>query len=137
MTYRVGIDQGVNQKKLKQLQNAGIVLLYQAHDLEQRFKQVTQQRRPFRLDVSRLDGLDTLADEKWQDMLRMFGAIREADAEHLYACYLNGIEYFLTQDRTDFIAGTRREQLEALLGVKIRTTEEFFCELQEHGIDSD
>jgi hypothetical protein len=67
----------------------------------------------------------------------MFGATREADAEHLYACYLNGIEYFLTEDRTDFIAGTRRGQLEALLGVKIRTTEEFLCELQEHGVDVD
>lgn len=98
---------------------------------------MTQQGRPFRLGVSGFGGLDRLADEKWQDTLRVFGAIREADAEHLYACYLNGIEYFLTEDRTDFIAGRRREQLEALLGVKIRTTEEFLCELREDGIDVD
>src|SRR6266487_578035 len=108
MTYTIGIDQNVNQKRLKQLQDAGIVLLYQAHDLEQRFTQVIQQKRPFRIGVAGLDGLDGLADEKWQETLRMFGATREADAEHLYACYLNGIEYFLTEDRTDFIAGGRR-----------------------------
>jgi hypothetical protein len=135
MTYSVGIDQGVNHKKLKQLQDAGVVLLYQAHDLEQRFKKVTQQGRSFRLDASGLGGLDGLADDKWQDTLRMFGAKRAADAEHIYACHLNRIEYFLTEDRTDFIAGGRREQLEALLGIKIRTTEEFLCELREHGVE--
>jgi hypothetical protein len=30
----IGVDQGVNLKKLRQLQASGIVVLYQAHDLE-------------------------------------------------------------------------------------------------------
>ena len=68
---------------------------------------------------------------------KQFGATRETDAEHLYACYLNGIDYFLTEDVRDFIAHGRREQLEALLGVKIRRTEEFITELRTHGINLD
>jgi hypothetical protein len=36
-----------------------------------------------------------------------------------------------------FIAHGRREQLEALLGVKIRRTEEFITELRTHGINLD
>jgi hypothetical protein len=36
---------------------------------------------------------------------------------------------------TDFITGGRREQLEALLGIKIRRTEEFLDELRTQGID--
>jgi hypothetical protein len=130
MTYKVGLDQGVNLKKLKRLQRAGIVVLYQAHDLEQRFPQVAQHGRPFRIGVWGLGGLDGLADEKWQDTLRLFGAGRETDAEHVYSCYLNRIEYFLTEDGTDFITGGRREQLAALLGVKILRTKEFLNELQ-------
>jgi hypothetical protein len=56
------------------------------------------------------------------------------DAEHLYACYLNRNDYFLTENPDDFINGGRRERLETLLGVKIRRTEEFLDELRESGI---
>jgi hypothetical protein len=55
MSHMIGIDQGVNLKKLRQLQAAGIVVLYQAHDLEQQFRRVAQQGRPFQLDRSTLD----------------------------------------------------------------------------------
>jgi hypothetical protein len=133
--YKVGIDQGANLKKLTRLQNEGIVVLYQAHDLEFRRRRVTQQGRPFRIGFSQLGGLDGLADEKWEETLRILGAIRENDAEHLYSCYLNRIDYFITEDKTDFIANGKREQLEALLGVKIRRTEEFLDELRTQGVD--
>jgi hypothetical protein len=133
--YKVGIDQGANMKMLKRLQSAGIVVLYQAHDLEGRRRQVIQQGRAFRFDVSELDGIDGFADEKWEDTIELFGAARENDAEHLYSCYLNRIDYFITEDQSDFIAGGRREQLEALLGVKIRRTEEFLDELWAQGVD--
>jgi hypothetical protein len=62
--YKVGVDQGVNLKKLRRLQDAGIVILYQAHDLEQQFRLVVQQGRPFQLGRSTLGGPDMLADEK-------------------------------------------------------------------------
>jgi hypothetical protein len=135
VTYRVGIDQGANHKKLKRLQNAGVVVLCQAHDLEDRRAQVIQQGRPFKLGVSELGGIDGLADEKWKDTISIIGKSRQNDAEHLYSCYLNRVDYFITEDMTDFIAGGRREQLEALLGVKIRRTEEFLDELRTQGID--
>ena len=64
-----------------------------------------------------------------------WGRFRENDAEHLYSCYLNRIDYFFTEDKTDFIANGKREQLEALLGVKIRRTEEFLDELRTQGVD--
>jgi hypothetical protein len=137
MTLKVGIDQSANLKKLKRLQERGIIVLHQAHNLEDWRSQVIQQGRPFRVGVSKVGGLDGWADEKWEETLRLFGATRETDAEHLYACYLNGIDYFLTEDVTDFIAHGRREQLEALLGVKIRRTEEFITELRTHGINLD
>jgi hypothetical protein len=133
--YRVGIDQGANHKKLKRLQNAGVVVLCQAHDLEVRRSHTIQQGRPFKLGVSELDGIDGLADEKWDDTIRIFGKSRQSDAEHLYSCYLNRVVYFITEDRTDFITGGRREQLEALLGVKIRRTEESLDELRAQGVD--
>ena len=63
------------------------------------------------------------------------GAIRENDAEHVYSCYLNRIDYFITENKTDFIANGKREQLEALLGVKIPRTEEFLDELRTQGVD--
>ncbi len=60
---------------------------------------------------------------------------KENDAEHIYSCYLNGIDYFITEDKADFISGGRREQLEALLAVKIRRTQEFLEELRMQGVD--
>jgi hypothetical protein len=73
MPYKIGIDQGVNLKRLRRLQAAGIVILYQAHDLEQQFRRVTQQGRPFQLDRSTLDGPDMLVDERLQDVFRELG----------------------------------------------------------------
>jgi hypothetical protein len=134
MPYMIGVDQGVNLKKLRNLQASGIVVLYQAHDLEQQFRRVAQQGRPFQLDRSTLDGPDMLADEKLQNVFRELGKGREVDAEHLYACYLNRNDYFLTENPDDFINGGRRERLEALLDVKIRRTEEFVDELRQFGI---
>jgi hypothetical protein len=135
--YKVGVDQGVNLKKLRRIQDAGIVILYQAHDLEQHFRRVVQQGRPFQLGRSTLGGPDMLADEKLQDVLRELGQGHEVDAEHLYACYLNRNDYFLTENPDDFINGGRRERLEVLLGVRIRRTEEFLDELRTAGISVD
>jgi hypothetical protein len=132
--YRVGIDQGANHKKLKRLQAAGVIVLNQAHDLENRRSHTIQHSRPFKLDVSKLDVIDGLADEKWNETLSVFGKSRQEDAEHIYSCYLNSVDYFITEDSTDFIADGRREQLEVLLGVKIRRTKEFLDELRAQGI---
>jgi hypothetical protein len=134
MPYKIAVDQGVNLKKLRQLQDEGIVVLSQAHDLEQQFRRVAQQGRPFRLGLSTLGGPDMLVDEKLQEVFRELGKGREVDAEHLYACYLNRNDYFLTENPDDFIKGGRRERLEALLGVKIRRTQEFLDELRASGI---
>jgi hypothetical protein len=137
MPDKVGVDQGVNLKKLRRLQDAGIAILYQAHDLEQHFRRVAQQGRPFQLGRSTLGGPDMLADKKLQEVFREFGKGHEVDAEHLYACYLNHNDYFLTENPDDFTNGGRRERLEALLGVRIRRTGEFLDELRAAGISVD
>jgi hypothetical protein len=89
LAYKVGIDQNVDQRQLKRLRKSGIAILYQAHDLEQSFQKVIPQGRAWRIGRSPLGGLDGLADEKYKDLLRELGKAREADVEHLYACYLN------------------------------------------------
>jgi hypothetical protein len=54
---------------------------------------------------------------------------RGADIAHIYACYLNDCEYFVTENTDDFIKGGQREALESLLGIKIRRTKEFVQEI--------
>lgn len=134
LPIKVGVDQGVDLRRLRRLQDSGALTLFQAHDLEQQFRQVAQQGRAFRLDVSTLDGPDRLADERFEEVRRLLGRDREIDAEHLYACCLNGNEYFLTENVKDFTQHGRRETLQALLGVKIRRTQEFLDELRAHGL---
>ena len=126
----VAVDQGANLKLLRKLQDQGRVELVQAHELEQQFRQVRGQGKPFRLDVSRLDGLDMLAGENVHEVERLLGPGKDADDDHVYASWLNGDAYFVTENVDDFIRGGRREKLQALLpGLRIRTTAELVREL--------
>ena len=47
---------------------------------------------------------------------------------------MNDCEYFVTEDKTDFIDGGRREALESLLGVKVRLTRESWTTSPGRGI---
>jgi hypothetical protein len=53
-TFKIGIDQGANLKTLKRLQERGIIVLYQAYNLEGWRSQVIQQECPFRVGVSKV-----------------------------------------------------------------------------------
>lgn len=131
----VAVDQGVNLKALRRPQREGRVVLVQAHDLEQSFRNVDKQGRPFRIGVSALGGIDRLAGDNVHEVERLVGKAKVADVDHVYASWLNGNDYFVTENVDDFIRGGRREGLEAALpGLRIRTTDELLREL-EHEIE--
>ena len=81
------------------------------------------------LGHSKLDGPDVLADEKVHGVERIVGLDKRLEIAHIYACYVNECDYFVTENPDDFIYGGRKEALESLLGVKIRRTEEFIQEI--------
>ena len=127
----VAVDQGVNLKRLRELQRQGRIRLVQAHTLEQNFKHVSDQGKAFRFDASTFDGPDLLADENIQEVERIIGKGKSADVEHVYASWLNKNDYFVTENVEDFIREGRREALENVLpGLRIRTTEELIRELR-------
>jgi hypothetical protein len=136
MPIKVAIDQGANQRVLRRLQDQGVVELRQANELEQTWRDVSQQGKGSMLvsadgrSRSRLDGPDGLADEEVvREIERIVGAGKWADVAHVYAAHLNGCEYFVTENPDDFIRDGRKEQLERLLGVKIRRTDELVQEI--------
>jgi hypothetical protein len=131
-TIVVGVDQGVNLKVLRGLQRQGRVVLVQAHTLEQSFRQVCDQGKPFRLDFSALNGPDMFVDDNFEEVQRVIGKDKLADVEHVYASWLSKNDYFVTENVQDFVRAGRREQLGALLpDLRIRTTQELVRELDE------
>jgi hypothetical protein len=126
----VAVDQGVNLKVLRRIQGRGEIRLVQAHTLEQDFRQVADQGRAFRLDVSVLGGPDMISADDVHLVEAIIGREKLADIEHVYASWLNKNDYFVTENVDDFIRQGRREALEqALPGLKIRTMAEFLREL--------
>jgi hypothetical protein len=73
------------------------------------------------------------ADEKVHEVETILWPVNRMDIAHIYAAYLNDCEYFVTEDKTDFIDGGRREALESLLGVKVRQTKELLDDLAQEG----
>jgi hypothetical protein len=129
VAIKIGIDQGVDLKALRRLQRQGLFELRQANELEQTWRDVIQQKKAFMVGHSRLGVEDVLAEEKASEVERLLGPGNRMDIAHVYGAYLNGCEYFVTEDPTDFINDGRREALQSLLGVKIRRTREFIQEL--------
>ncbi len=126
---KVAIDQGVNLKLLKRLQDAGAITLVQVHDLEQRFPRVQPQGRAATYGKSTYGGPNMYAGKKFEDALKIVGRRNNVDAHHVYAAYLNGNDYFVTENVDDFISRGKREKLEALLCIKIRRTDELIKEI--------
>jgi len=130
MAIKVGIDQGADQKLLRPLQRQGLIQLVQANELEQPFRHVTKEKKGFMLGHSKLGGPDELAKAEVVERLEeIIGLANRKDIGHIYACYINKCDYFVTENPDDFIYGGRKEALESLLGVKIRRTEEFIQEI--------
>jgi hypothetical protein len=94
----IAVDQAVNLKRLRDLQRKGTIRLVQARTLEQSFKQVSDQGKSFRLDVSGLDGPDLLVGENLQVVEGIIGKGKSADVEHVYASWLNKNDYFVTEN---------------------------------------
>lgn len=137
---KVYIDQGVNQKVVKQLQKSKPFVLVQGHSLEQLFTITEKVGEPFRLDHSLLDGSDRLVGDNYSQVESIIGKINSNDVDHLYSAYMDGCDIFLTNNPDDFIRSKRgdandvlkRAQLEAILnGIKIMTLEEFKSYLKE------
>jgi hypothetical protein len=134
VSIKVGIDQGVDLKALRRIQEQGIIELRQANELEQTWdRYVTQQKKGFMPGHSRLGGPDVLANDKAAEVEKILGPGNENDVAHIYAAYMNECEYFVTENPTDFIDGGRREKLEPLLGLKIRRTLELTDDLTQEG----
>jgi hypothetical protein len=135
MPIKVAIDQGADQKALRPLQARGLIELRQANELEQHgWTGVVQQKKGSMLNHSGLDGPDQLADEKVvRELERIVGANNRADIAHIYASYLNGCEYFVTENVDDFINDGRRQALESLLGLRVRRTKELIQEITAWG----
>jgi hypothetical protein len=128
----VAVDQGVNLRRLRELQRESRIVLVQAHTLEQSFKHVSDQGKSFRLDGSKLDGPDMLVGDNRQEVERVVGKGNSADIEHIYASWLNKNDYFVTENVDDFIRHGRRDALEDVLpGLRIRTAEELIQELAD------
>lgn len=128
----VSVDQGVDLKKFRQLQNQGKIRLQQVRDTEQAWRDVQKHGQPFRLDHSILNGPDMLADDNVHNVESMFSKNQRNDFTHIYSAYQIKADYFVTNDKDDFINNGRREKLELLMpGLKIRTTEEFLNEIGE------
>jgi hypothetical protein len=128
---KVGIDQNVELKALRALQRQGLIELRQANELEQNpFRDVVQQKKGFMLGYTKLGGPDELAKgEVVEELQEIIGLANGKDIGHIYACYINECDYFVTEDVKDFINNGRREALESLLGLKIRRTKELIQEI--------
>lgn len=133
MVIKVGIDQGENLKLLRELQRQGLIELRQANELEQNpFRDVAQQKKGFMVGYTKLGGPDEIADEAVVPRIEaIVGLDNRVDIGHIYACYLNKCDYFVTENVKDFINSGRRQALESLLGVKIRRTKELIQEITE------
>ena len=132
---RVTIDQGVDLRILRALQTQGVVTLHQVHDLEQDFAAVSTQGGAFRLGDSVLDGLEMLAGDEAREVEAIVGRNHPADVAHIHSAFLNHSAYFITEDQGDFIYDGKRERLESLLGLKVRTTKEFLEEIRSQDVD--
>ena len=135
MPIKVAVDQGANLPALQKLADHDKITLHQAHDLEQKFRKVIQQRRAARYGVGQY-GVDAYGNKKLVEQIeQIVGPKNTADVDHIYAAHINRCDYFVTENVRHFIAGGRRERLERLLGVKIRRTAEFLAEIcpQEGG----
>ncbi len=131
---QITIDQGVNLKVLKKLQSQGLVQLNQVHDIEQIFKKVKPQGKAFTLGNSTLGGPDMLAGDSLHKIEKIIGPTNKNDIQHLYSAYLNKSTYFITENPKDFIFQSKREELEEILEVKIRTTDEFIEEILSESV---
>ena len=126
----VTVDQGADLRALRRLQSQGQVTLHQVHDLEQDFRCAAKQGGAFTLGLSRLGGPDMLAGAEVSEVQEIVGPANAADARHVYSAFLNHSDVFVTENPDDFIKDGKREKLEGLLGLKIRTTKEFLAELE-------
>ncbi|MCK5460273.1 N-6 DNA methylase, partial [Candidatus Parcubacteria bacterium] len=67
----IGIDQCVNIKKLKKFQEKGLIKIYQAQNLEQNFKKTIKQGRAFKINDSKIGGLDMIVGEDYREVKKI------------------------------------------------------------------
>jgi hypothetical protein len=124
---KIYIDQGVDQVKLRKLKKEHDLTYIQGHSLEQIFSWTEKISQPFRLDSSYLNGPDLLAGDNALEVQAVIGKGNKNDIDHLYSAYMaQDCNYFITNDKDEFIKNGKRERLEKILpGIKIVTLEEF------------
>jgi len=131
---KVYIDQGVNQRKLRELRKKFKFEVVQGHRTEGRIKGASQVSEPFTIGVSVIGGMDKIVGDNMSEVSRIIGKNNRNDISHIYSAYMeNGCEYFITNNADDFIRngkndakGTKRKELEKQLqGLRVVTLNEF------------
>lgn len=124
----VGVDTGADRTRLRAIPNLELI---RVDGIEQSIRGTKSVPKPFTLDNSLLDGTDFLAPDLSHELATLLpGKSNTAwkDRAHLLGAHHAGCDYFVTTDKTDLIRDGKREILEALLGLRIRTIDEFEAE---------
>lgn len=128
----VAVDQGVNLKILRKLHRSDKIKLEQVRDIETLRADIQDHGQPFTIGISIIGGSDMLTNDVGSKVKAMFRKDQNNDYLHIYSAHQVHADYFVTEDKDDFIKNGRREELEKLMpGLKIRTTCEFMDEIGE------
>lgn len=139
--FKVYIDQGVDQPKIKSLSKEYKFQIVQAHSTEKKIAGARSIARPFTIGVSLLDGTDKIADENIHTVNSIIGKNNRADITHIYSAYMEpNCRYFVTNNPKDFIYESKRvkhshkkriDLEKSLPNLKIFTLKEFETELKK------
>lgn len=137
---KIYADQGVNQRKLRDLKNTYGLEIVQAQGLEQKIRIANDVPKAFTIGLSVIGGGDYLAGDDIEPVKDIIGSSTvndRIDVGHIYAAYHAGCSYFVTNNPKSFIyktradkTSTKRLQLEeALKGLRVVTISELEQEL--------
>lgn len=129
----VYVDQGVSQRRIKEIKKEHDINFMHVGHYEQLLKQCEDVSGYFVLGRSQLDGTDVLglADNVELQIIRIVGKNNKLDIAHLMSAAYNGCNVFLTNDLGEFIRNGKKEKLEQILSpMKIMTLDMFEDMLQ-------
>jgi hypothetical protein len=119
-------DKGANLKKLRRLENDGKIQIneIQFEEMPKKYKKAILPVAVF--DQTSWDQCVLAGDDcKYEEIREIIGKSNVRDAINLEAHLRNGFDYFVTEDKNEFIKNGRREMLESkFLGLKIVTVVE-------------
>lgn len=115
INYNINItrDKNVNLKRLKKLERAGLITIHEVQ-IEEIPKSAKNKILPVLVFGHTEWGECSFAGEKcnYPKILDIIGKENIKDAIHLEAHIRNGYDYFVTEDKGDFINNKKREKLQ-------------------------